>query len=91
LAAFFGEKGGTGGRREEGRCNSFTIIYAWCITAGMDPRNLYKWEARIGAPLTWLVSKGYAIKAFKETKAAYRMDILGVEYESEGEEQAAPM
>ena len=80
-----------GGRREEGRRNSFTIIYAWSITADMDPRNLYKWEARVGTPLAWVVSKGYAIKAFKETKAAYMTDILGVEYESEGEEQDAPV
>ena len=31
-----------------GRCNVFYVLYAWSITAVMDPENHYKWQERVG-------------------------------------------
>lgn len=53
------------------------VIYAWGITAGMDPRNLARWDKRISEPLDWLLQRGYGLQAYKETRAAYLSDIVG--------------
>lgn len=54
------------------------VIYSWGITAGMDPRNLARWDKRISEPLDYLLERGYAKKAYTETRTAYLTDIVGV-------------
>ena len=74
IRAFFGEKEEG---RQAGRCNSFMVIWAWGITAGMDPQNMASWEKQISEPLDVLLQQGYAKKAFAETREAYMAEIVG--------------